>query len=166
MISKEFAMSRPPDEGTTPPNRRVGGLDDCVHARKSASERVRNLIYRSREARFSETSLRRSLEEVCLPKVIYLNLPGTCAGNGSIKVNHCYLNGLHKISDVSPCHAYSSTGVLGSCFRNLNELDSSVNEPRHCQQETSREIDTQTLYCDECKRKSPVFLSLTGQISD
>ena len=36
-------------------------------------------------------------------------------------------NGLHKISDVSPCHAYSSTEVLGSCFRNLNELDSSVN---------------------------------------
>ena len=38
----------------TTPNRRVGGLDDCVHARKSASERVWNLIYRSREARFSE----------------------------------------------------------------------------------------------------------------
>ena len=38
-------------------------------------------------------------------------------------------NGLHKVSDVSPCHAYSSTGVLGSCFRNLNELDSSVNNP-------------------------------------
>ena len=73
----------------TMPNRRLGGLDDCVHARKSASERVWNLIYRSREARFSETSLRRSLEEVCLPKVIYLNLPATCAGNGSIKVHHC-----------------------------------------------------------------------------
>ena len=73
----------------TTPNRRVGGLDDCVHARKSASECVWNLIYRSREARFCETSLRRSLEEVCLPKVIYLNLPATCAGNGSIKVHHC-----------------------------------------------------------------------------
>ena len=143
----------------TTPNRRVGGLDDCVHTRKSARERVWNLIYRSREARFSETSLRRSLEEVCLPKVIYLNLPATCAGNGSIK-------------------------VLMVCTRYWTFLLAMLTLPRECWAAAFEtwtnwtpasttplstgniKRDWQTLCCDESKRKSTVFLSLTGRISD
>ena len=74
------------------------------------------------------------------------------------------VNGLHKISGVSPCHAYSSTGVVGSCFRNLNELDSSVNNPTVNRKHQERLTNAVLWWLQEEEHSIP--LTYRGRISD